>query len=284
MNHRAASSIFGYTTQDTANLLGLAPGQVRSFVHSGFLAPRRGKRGEWRFSFQDLVLLRAAKGLVAARIPGRRVRGALGRLRDQLPSGRPLTAVRILADGNRIVVRDETTLWNPESGQTLLDFDVADLVREAAPLSRRSAAEARSREEELNAEDWYQLGCELDLVAPDEAVDAYERALQLDGEHADVHLNLGRLRHERGELAAAERHYQQALRVRPGDATAAFNLGVVFQDSGRIDEAVAAYEAALAADESCADAHFNLAGLLEKRGNLFAALQHLMAYRKLIQR
>lgn len=284
MNHRAASSLYGYTTQDTANLLGLAPGQVRSFVHSGFLAPRRGKRGEWRFSFQDLVLLRAAKGLVAARIPGRRVRGALGRLREQLPSGRPLTAVRILADGNQIVVRDDSTVWNPESGQTLLDFDVADLVREAAPLSRRSAAEARSRELEMGAEDWYQLGCELDLVAPDEAIDAYARALQLEGGHADVHLNLGRLRHERGELAAAEEHYRRALENRPGDATAAFNLGVVLQDRGQADEAAAAYEAALEADPGCADAHYNLAVLLEQKGSLFAALQHLMAYRKLIQR
>lgn len=96
----------GYTTSDVAKLLGLSAAQVRGFARAGFLDPSRGPRGEWLFSFQDLVLLRAAKALAAARIPLRRIRRALKQLKRQLPKGRPLSGLRIAAEGDRIVVAD----------------------------------------------------------------------------------------------------------------------------------------------------------------------------------
>ena len=131
----------GYGAQEVAKMLGLSLGQVRAWVRAGFLEPERGPRGELRFSFQDLVLLRTAKGLVAAHVPSRRVRQALARLKHQLPSGRPLTAVRILADGKRIIARDGRELWNPESGQALLDFDDFRIrVHAAVRLSTASGA------------------------------------------------------------------------------------------------------------------------------------------------
>src|SRR5262249_37800929 len=160
-----------------ATLLGLSPAQIRSYVRAGFLSPPRGPRGELRFSFQDLILLRTAKGLISAQVPSRRVRQALARLKHQLPNGRPLTAVRILADGRGVRARGGGELWTPGSGQALLDFDVSDLARDAAPFARRAAEAARGREEELAAEDWYELGCELEATAPEEAMDAYRRAL-----------------------------------------------------------------------------------------------------------
>ncbi len=125
----------GYAAKDVARLLGLSPIQVRAFARSGFLQPDRGPRGEFRFSFPDLVLLRAAKGLAEARIPLRRITHALRKLRQQLPSGRPLSAVRITAEGDRIVVHDGATAWNPESGQLQLDFHVADLASRAPKRS-----------------------------------------------------------------------------------------------------------------------------------------------------
>jgi DNA-binding transcriptional MerR regulator len=73
--HPASPS--GYSTKDVAALLGLSAESVRSYVRAGFLSPRQGPRGEYYFTFQDLVLLRTAKGLLAARVPRRRVRLAL---------------------------------------------------------------------------------------------------------------------------------------------------------------------------------------------------------------
>lgn len=270
----------GYTVRDVAALLGISQGQVRAYA--GFLAPSRGPRGEYRFTFQDLVLLRTVRELVSARIPAAKVRRALGRLGEQLPRGRPLSAVRIAADGRGVVVTDGGTVWNPESGQLLFDFAVADLATKAAPIAKRGAAEAREKERGLDAAGWYELGCDLEAVAPVEARDAYRRAVELDPRHADAHVNLGRLLHEVGEVAAAEVHYRIALDESPGHVTAAFDLGVALEDQARTEEAAAAYERVLAADPSHADAHFNLARLLEKAGRKPAALRHLAAYRRLV--
>jgi len=95
-----------YTAKHVAKLLDLTVGQVRSYARSGFLEPHRGSRGEYRFSFQDLVLLRTAKGLLAARVPARKVKRALRRLQGQLAGGRPLTEVRISVEGDRILVQE----------------------------------------------------------------------------------------------------------------------------------------------------------------------------------
>lgn len=262
-------------------MLGLSPAQIRAYASKGFLEPERGERGELRFGFHDLIILRTAGELTAARIPNRKVRRVLERLRDQLPEGRSLTGVRIAADGERVVVRDGDAVWNPESGQSLFDFPVAELAEQAVPILMRNAHAAREHPEDVSADEWYDLGCELEISSVEEAKDAYERALEADPEHADAHVNLGRILHEEGAPAAAEQHYRAALETDPEHDTAAFNLGVALEDLGRIDEAIAAYRSALTLDRDNADAHYNLAGIYERRGEKAAALRHLKAYRTL---
>jgi tetratricopeptide (TPR) repeat protein len=269
----------GYTTGDVAKLLGLTASQIRVYVRSGILTPERGPRSEYRFNFQDLVLLRTAAALSAARVPARRVAHALQRLRSQLPRGRSLTELRITAEGDEIVVHDGSQSWNPESGQLVLDFRVAELAAKVAPLARH-IAEAAHAQAEYSAEQWYQLGLELEAVTPDDARAAYERVLELEPAHADAHVNLGRLLHEQGQAAAAAVHYAQALTGGP-NAVASFNLGVALEDLRRSAEAMDAYRRALAADDSLAEAHYNLARLYERTGDAQAALRHYHRYRNL---
>ena len=95
----------GYTVKDVARMLDLSVGQIRSYARSGLIEPGKGDRGEYRFGFQDLVLLRTAKGLLTQRIPPQRVRHALSRLKQQLEEDGSLSSVQISAHGSRIVVR-----------------------------------------------------------------------------------------------------------------------------------------------------------------------------------
>src|SRR6266699_2422399 len=239
----------GYTTEEVARLLGLSPAQIRSYTRAGFLSPARAARGELRFAFQDLVLLRAAKGLMAARIPAAKIRGSLRRLKQQLPRGRALSELRITAEGHRVVARDGALAWNPDSGQLVLDFDVASLAERAAPLARRQAAAARRVEDDLDAEQWFDLGLELEVSAPED-----------------------------------ETHFRAVLADYPEHATAWYNLGIALEDRRRINDAVKAYEQAIAADRRLADAYFNLARLYEHAGKRAAALRNLSKYRLLTDR
>ena len=182
-----------YTSREVAKLLGLPIGRVRGFVRNGFLSPERGDRGELRFSFPDLVLLRAAKELIDKAIAPRRVRAALRKLRSDLPTGRPLSALSISAEGGTIVVRDGRRRWQPESGQQLFSFEVSELAEKVAPLAKRRAEEAMSAAVRMGPDDWYELGCEIEASRPEEAREAYRRAVELDPVHADAHTNPVRL-------------------------------------------------------------------------------------------
>ena len=269
-----------YTTRDVADLIGLPVSSVRAWVRSGILSPERGPRGEFRFSFRDLVLLKAIRELLDADIPARRVRRALESLRAELPTGRPLSSVRILADGERVLVRDDRSLWEPRSHQFQIDFEVADLAEQVAPIARR-AAEERIREGDLDADDWFDLGVDLEIVAPVEAANAYRRALELDRGHVEAHLNLGRLVHETGDVLAAAEHYRLALKAAPDSAIAAFNLGVALEDLEEEETAIELYGRAIRLDPRHAEAHYNLARLYDRAGRPDEAIQHLSDYRRL---
>ena len=260
-----------YTVREVSAMLGLSATQIRSFASKGFLQPERGPRGELRFGFHDLVILRTAGELAAAKVPQRKVQRVLQRLREQLPAERSLTGVRIAADGDRVVVSDGAAMWNPESGQVLFDFSVEE-------LADRMTSIARPTDE---AEDLYDVACEVETSSPDEAREVYERLLDIDPDHVDAHVNLGRLLHEDGAPAAAEKHYRRAMELDPDHEIAAFNLGVALEDLGRFKDAIDAYLRALELDPQNADAHFNLAGLYERRGEKAAALRHLKTYRRL---
>lgn len=265
----------GYTTADVARLLGLDPRRIRRLARGGIVQPVRGPRNEYRFDFQDLVLLRAAAGLLRARVPGRRILSALRSLRRQLPDG-SLSGLRISADADTIVVRDASGAWHPLSGQLLLDFRTDHLAGTVEPIRPETERPRQKRD----AQAWYELGVELEAVSRDEARRAYERALDVEPSHADALVNLGRIIHEDGDPASAASLYRRAL-AGGRHATAAFNLGVALEDLGRDRDAIDAYHAALSADERFADAHFNLSRIHERLGDSLAALRHLRSYRSL---
>jgi tetratricopeptide (TPR) repeat protein len=276
-----------YTARAVAAVLGMSVARLRSYQRAGIVTPTRNEKGELRFSFEDLVLLRKAEGLVEQRIPARHVREAIKKIRDGLPVGTSVHQVALSQEGKRVVADDGHGRWHPESGQTVFDFQGPPPEASGGtvtPLVNARPAPAAGQESPLSARDLYKRGCLLEASAPDEASDAYRAALELEPEFADAHVNLGRLLHEVGDVYAALVHYRAALSLRPGDATAAFNVGVALEDLGATVDAIAAYRRALECDARNPDAHYNLARLLEQDGKPDLAVRHLLLYRQLTRR
>lgn len=103
--------------------MGLKATQVRHYVRRDLLTPLRGLRGEFRFSFQDVVMLRSAKELLDADVPVRRANRVLLDLKARnAEASRPLSSLRVQAEGTRVVVQEGNTAWDAESGQGTLPF------------------------------------------------------------------------------------------------------------------------------------------------------------------
>ncbi len=270
------------STAEVGRILGMKEASVRAMVRSGLCRPtREGRR--YSFSFQDLVVLRAAQGLVEEKVPAARVRGALAALVRELPEERPLSGLRIYADGRQVAVRDGGASWQPETGQTLLNFEVDQLIERVRSLRADAEVGGKTRASELRARREFEQALELEDDDPEAARAAYARALELDPTLVDAYVNLGRLAHVAGDAREAARLYHLALERTPDDPVVHFNLALALEDTRGAAPAASHYERAIELDPSFADAHFNLAGLCEKLGRQAAALRHYSAYKKLTE-
>lgn len=274
-----------YSAAEVGRVLGWNVRQVRACVAAQLVTPSRGPRGEYRFSFQDLVVMRTAKGLMDAAVPRQRIRQALTHLRRQLPPGRPITALQITSDGTSVIARDEAARWQPESGQVLFDFDgdaaspaLAPLGVSPAPLAAAPRTLSRPPADLARL---LELAGQLESLVPTAAQLVYERALELDPDHAEAHLALGRLLHEEGRLARALMHYRRALCLSPEDASAAFCIAVALEDGGDVATAIDAYRHVVALQPGYADAHYQLARIFQERGDHPDAHHHLRRYQEL---
>jgi len=272
-----------YSTREVKDLTELPEALIRRWARARLITPNKDLQGRWRYSFQDLALLRTAGKLLKAHISLNRITRTLRTIRKQLPSGRPLSAVRILVTGSNVVVRDRLASWEPVSRQGTLDFDVQKLSQPVAPhIPRRSRAELEKAAP--SAEGLYQTALDLELAGRGaEARDAYEAALARNPELVSARINLGRLMHAENRVTEAEVLYRAPLAQDPRSALAAFNLAVALEDQGAAAAAIEAYEKALAIDGNYADAHFNLSRLLEAKGDARGALRHLNTFRRLLR-
>lgn len=267
----------GYNTREVADLIGFRPSQVRHYVRRGLLDPLRGSNSEYRFRFQDIVLLRTAKGLLEAEVAPRKVYKALTSLKRELKSVASLTSVRIFADGGDVVVSSKQQTWDASSGQGRFDFEVRELADNVANLANNHVA-AAVETEELNSKEWYHLGLDLEEVDIRRAPDCYRRALKLNPKNADAHVNLGRLYQLEGNFREARQHYGLAVAVDGEHQLANYNLGTIFDELDEFDRAAEYYQRA----SEVPDAHYNLARIFRMKDDQVSAQRHMRRYQALL--
>jgi tetratricopeptide (TPR) repeat protein len=267
-----------YGVRDVEKLLRLPRRTIRALTCAGFVTPARGPRNAWRFSFQDLIVLRAAQSLAQAQIPVRRIRRCLKQLREQLPASVPLSGLSITAVGEQVVVREGARQWQVDSGQYLLALETDQEGGSLTVIAPREPSVASA------PCDWFERGMTLEKTNPDAAVDAYVQAIAEHPDRMDARINLGRLLHEIGKLQAAECVYRDAIAHCGPDPVVLYNLGVLLGDTQRLREAIEAYEAALRQDAALADCHFNMSLLYRKIDQPKAAIRHMAQYRRMTRR
>jgi tetratricopeptide (TPR) repeat protein len=283
-----------FTLRRVQAMLGLSRHIVAGLIAAGFVNPTRGKRNEWRFTFQDLMLLRTAHALQSQSIPPRRILRSLARLKATLPAELPLTGLRITAIGDDVAVRDRSGRLQADSGQLLMDFDVAPVAGTVAILERAPApgvgmadAVAIARQAGIDKADesraLFDRARSLEDTDPAAAEATYLQALALAPDLEYGYLNLGVMLDAAGRYGELVRLSDAALQHCPGSALLHFNRGVALDHLDQLDEAAASYERSLALDPTLADAHFNLAKLHQQAGDERGALRHYSAYRRLLR-
>jgi tetratricopeptide (TPR) repeat protein len=278
-----------FSVKDVERVLQIPRSAIRTLISGGYVAPKRGRRRQYEFSFQDLVALRTARALILARVSPRRISQALRQLRKEVPPELPTAKLRIGASGTELVVRDQSGPWRAPSGQLLLEFEatfsngtVEILDRATLDVLQEDAAPS-SLPRGADPDDLFEQALELEEADATAAIHAYQRCIDADPQHAGARINCGRLLHAAGRLDDAEEIYRAALNGGCEDVNLLFNLALVLEDTGRELEAVDIYRRALALEADFADAHFNLARLYQQLEMSTAAIRHWNYYRRLTQ-
>jgi len=264
-----------YTVAEVARLFGYKPSRLRYWHRSGVLGPSVRVKGRNYYSFQDLVGVRAAKGLLEQGVPLRRVRRSVESLREAFPkTSQPLSELRVLSDGGTVLVQDDAGTYEPTTGQAVLDFRIDGLESDVVRLLHFDHDD-RSR-----AYEHYLEGCRHDENEEtfEQAEQAYKKALSLDPTLSNALTNLGNLEYRRQQHEVAEQYYRDALECDPEQPEALYNLGFLCFERDEVEEAVALFREALNSDPSFADAHFNLAMALEECGESATAQPHWRQY------
>jgi tetratricopeptide (TPR) repeat protein len=264
-----------YGVRDVEKLLHLPRATIRALIDAGFVSPSRGPRNAWRFSFQDLILLRTAQALVAAKVPRKRITRSMKELRRHLPGSMPLSGLSICAVADRVAVREGNHRWQADSGQYLLAFEGDPASGSLSVIEPEPAPQA-------SAQDWFDRGVALEESDSEAALQAYRQAIAAEPGMAEAHVNLGWLLHEAGRLAEAEHAYRDGIAACRDEALLCFNLGVLLADLGRKGEAIEAYQEALRNHPDYADCHYNLALLCEELQKPREAIRHMAQYRRLL--
>lgn len=259
-----------YTQREVGRILGLDVSRLRYWTRLQLVRPH-SRWGERFYSFGDLVALRVVQRLTSNRIPAKRVRRAITLVEQQFGnSAIPLQELQLVERGREVAVvpPGAASPFEPFSRQWVLPFDV---TREPKKLYSMSAQSAEELFESA-------IDCESRPEMLEQAVENYQRVIQLAPNWVEAHINLGVALYQMGRADEARSAFRAAVQIDPTNGISRYNLGCVLEEQGEIDEAINHLRCAARIMPAHADVHFNLALAYDKRGERGLAHEQWMLY------
>ena len=131
---------------DVVEIVEISRRQVQYWAQTDLIRPSaKTPGGHGRYSFEDLVALKAAKRLIDAGVSVQRIRKSIRALRRMLPAvRRPLAELILVATGDVLLAFKDGTAFDAISGQEWV-FEVAQFQREVDAWRRATGAAAEAR-------------------------------------------------------------------------------------------------------------------------------------------
>ncbi|MGA9508229.1 MAG: tetratricopeptide repeat protein [Candidatus Sulfotelmatobacter sp.] len=138
-----------------------------------------------------------------------------------------------------------------------------------------------SRVEEGQYRAWLALGQTLEKPKPEEALEAYRKAAELQPKEAEPHFSAGMLLEQENKFADAEQEYRRALELDPGSRDAVMGLANVYMRGRRFPEAEDYLRKLLAQSVDSAAVEIQLGRVLAAEGKNADAIAAMRAGVKL---
>lgn len=186
------------------------------------------------------------------------------------PSPLPLQELRFLEQGRNILVipPGDTRPFNPVKRQWAFRFgqcpETPKLRSMAGPTPEALFDAA--------------LKCEMKPELLPQAVENYERVLDIAPHWIEAHINRGVALFQMGQIDEARDAFYAAVQLEPLNGILRYNLGCVLEEQGELEEAIRHLQRAARAMPAHADVHFNLALAYEKTKERQLARQHWTLY------
>lgn len=259
-----------YTRNEVGRILGLAAGRLRYWERLRLVRPE-ARWGQRFYSFGDLIALRSIQRITLNRVPARKLRRAVALIEQQYGGvALPLQDLRLVELGRDVLVvpPGADRPLNPFRQQWAFPFDIPE-----RPAKLHSMAGPTPEEFFETA-----LSCETKQDMLPQAIENYQRVVELAPDWIEAHINLGVAHYQMGQLSDARAAFVAAVALDPLSGISRYNLGCTLEELGEYDEAIEHLRRAARAMPGHADVHFNLALAYEKRGERHAARDHWTLY------
>lgn len=120
-----------YRTKEVVQILAISRRQLQYWAQTDLVIPSiKTVGGHHRYTFEDLVALKATKRLIDSGVSVQRIRSSIQALRRMLPTvERPLSELTLVATGDVVLVFHEGSVFEAVTGQEWV-FEVAQFERE----------------------------------------------------------------------------------------------------------------------------------------------------------